>query len=562
MALLDTYFASDNTLPGRNGSINNPYRDPSELPVPWTMAGGNAYWFHGDAPDWNFAASLRNLSFTVNPITIGGYGSNSRKPRIGGYRFIDGSECVEVSIINTSGVLTTTPQAGTKLWRVPAEFLGLFQGNKWGPACDVTGTAGSSGIPKTPSKAYEWTYQSTDAGLYRVVWSEGNPVLYYGALFATSFSHSDAGSSTLNNIIIALQAYGGCWIDGIVFDTVYRPTFLTASSPPIKYARMRSNNLSNCELYNSRYGFSWAGGDSADPPNLYKGHEGVRVYGNYGENLAQSFIDFAYASSPGSITLNDTRIYDNVGNGFGIAVSTAGIYVSNCQTSDGSYIIVERNSLSGGIYGNVWVSDGHGFYSENRSRSQIWRYNFGWNNDLNMVFNGTSGSVMAHNNVFYAKENMPNPGIDRAIVISGGATGVLDQMDLLLQNNVAINFRRFALCTTNSAAAWKARLLGNVSRTTKTQTGPSYVDNVNFLSLAFSSALSHFTLDGNSIYGHSNDIWDGSAHSGLNTITTDPADELARIPVPTDPRVNYAKQISPNLWKDDVNLGYGTRLAA
>lgn len=545
------YFASDNTLGGRDGSIDNPYQHPGELPSPWVITGGNDYLFNANSPAWNFTESWILPSFTNSPITIGAYGSNTGKPVIQCYRMLDSSECTEVTLNYTNGnpVMTTTPNSGTNLWRVPAEFIGLYEGNIWGVACDTTGTI-TGGASVVPSNAREFTALYTDSSLYRVVYSVGNPVDTYGGLFAANMSTADSVSSDTNRCIYAKQAYAGIWIDGLEFDYCIGSTYMTAGSPLLSAARQKANNVTNCTLRNSASGFSWAGGDSTFGEG--RGFRDLRIYGNYGENLGRSFIDFGF--NVNGICLNNTRIYENVCNGFGQSTSTGGIYMEACYTLDNTRIQVERNTLSGGEAGHVWQYDGHAFYSENSSRDIEWRWNFSWNNDLGFINNVTSGEVVFRQNVAVAK-----PGVDdgdsRMFVVASPQASA----QVLHTGNVAIGFRRFMLAN-DGGAEGMLRIKNNVSYCPHSSGGINSGTNTNALRFG-GHDTAHMEVDGNNFYGHDTIVYDSVTTLGYstapevtNSITSDPSAQLAYMPTPTNPTVNYALRISPNFWSGAVDL--------
>lgn len=551
------YFASDNTLSGRDGSLNNPYQHPGELPAPWAMAGGNDYKFHGDAPAFNFSKSWRLTAFTSSAITVSGYGSNTSKPIIQCYRMVAASECTEVMLNYTNGnpVMTTTPQSGTNHWRVPAEFFGLYGDNTWGVACDTTGTT-VGGASVVPSSSREFTDLYTDSGLYRVVYSEGNPVEEYGGMFAANLVTGDATSTATNRCIYAVQAYGGLWVDGVEFDRVFGPTYMTAASPPFAQARMAANNVTNCVLRNSAHGFDWAGGDAASGFGQGRGFRNLRIYGNYGENLGRSFIDMAFNAN--GICLNDTRIYENVCNGFGKSTSTGGIYIAACYTTDDTRVLVERNCLSGGEYGHVWPADGYAFYSENSSRDIEWRLNFGWNNDLGFINNITSGEVVWRQNVSVVKDGIPT-GNSRMFVVSGPTSTA----KVLHQGNVAIGYRRFMLAVAGGTVGM-LRVRSNVSLCPHSSGGIGSGTNTNALRFG-GHDTAYMEVDGNNFYGHDTQVYDSftglgysSAPEVTNSIGSDPSVQIAaHLPTPTNPQKNYALQISPNYWSGAVDLQGG-----
>ena len=557
------YFDSAYEGVTRTGSESQPYLDPSELPAPWTIAGGNAYFFKRGS-EWNFTQSFKLAAFTTSAISIGAYGDeSSQRPIIRCYRLIDSSECTEVSLSFTIGVaaMTTTPASGTNLWRVPASFLGLFEGDIWGVAVDPTRTIIGGGDDVAPAAAREYTSLNTDTNTYRVVYSEGNPVTVYGGLYASNMSLADSVNWEASRSIYVVNAGGGCPVSDIQFDLCRAPIrfYRALTTDTINYKRMPDNNIIDCVLTRAAIGFEYACDDTVIGSGY--GFERVRVRGNYGENLGRSFIDTS--SSSGSICLNDTRIYENVCNGFGQSYSTGGIYLARVNTTDGSHVMVDRNTMSGGISGNIWPEDGHAFYQEIDSQDLMFRDNFSWNNDQNFICYIGGRRVAFVANVAVAKANTFDD-LSRMFT----HTSMKAESNTLFHGNVAVGLKNLVTSYDLGRIARSAVISGNVSLCDVASGGSGLTVNTNALRFG-GHDTTYVTVDGNALSGHDNSWFDTTAWSAYNTapqinnpVAGDFSAEVARIPVPTDPTVNYALQIRPGarIVNGTVDLRPGTRL--
>lgn len=552
--MADIYFASDNTLAGRNGSLSNPYRDPSELGSAWAVAHGNAYWFRADCPDWNFAAAFCNASYNAGAVSFGAYGSGTKRPRISMYRLVDRSEFTEVAIQSytpgNKNSIVTTPQAGTNLWAGPKQILGLYGtvAKVWGVACDITGGEGN-GPEHTPSAWGEYA-ANADTGGKRIVYSIGNPVDYYGAVYANPVNDTDYGLAYKNVAIGSFQTRGGWAVDGLDFDTLNCPSNLTcgALSPGLK--TLNNVSYTNCRVWNAYRGGLTLSGNGVMDSGI--GYRKVRITDNYAENIARTFVETLQGAC-----LNDTRIARNVVNGYGKSYSSGGIYLGGNYTDDGSRILVERNCGSGGDAFHIWISDGYWLYSENATKKIEFRQNVGWNNVLNAVCNVSGDEVVWRQNVLFAKPDVPD-SYNRAFVVSGANA----DKRVLYAGNVGIGFRRFVFGT-GVGANGVVTVRGNVSRCDKSSSGANAADNTNAIR-AGGHDTTKLVVDGNAFFGHDAQIYDTAnttAYNGApnvtNAIAGDPASELARLPIPTDPTVNYALQISPNFWAGAVDLRAG-----
>lgn len=546
--MAEIFLSSLNQSAGRDGSKDNPYNSPAELPTPWTLEGGNDYRLQEDSW-WNFSQAWILPAYTASAITVTAYGSGrGRKPVIECYRLCDRSECAEVAITQINPT-TTTPASGTRLWRVPVKFFGLFgSGRRYGIACDVAGTAGDGGS-RIPAAPYEYSVASTDGGLYRLVYSDGgNPVDVYGALFVNAIPDADTGTAYKNCAIGALQAFGGLYIAGLKFGAVGNAAiFFAAGNPALNIARMKRNSVQSCEFDSCYRAIGYSG---TGTKYNGKGFSGNRVIDNVARNLARTFVDRSY----GECCFNDDLIARNVVNGFCLSYSSGGIYAGGAYTTDGSKMTVEYNSLYGGRAGRVWVSgDGYAIYQENSTEQMLSQNNLVWGCDS--CFNNNvagPGNVQQHN-VAISKGvgNFEVATYNR--MFTGNCSAALNG-DVLYLGNIGIGFDHFISSGTFGVNGL-ARVLGNLSIGSRFTGGTLPSSAVN----GGAHDTSKVVLDGNCFLGHDQtwiDYHTGSTDYGQsNAVQHGNIEELiAQLPVPSNPEVNYALQISPNFWGSVVNL--------
>jgi hypothetical protein len=559
------YYDSGNTADGsRDGSQTHPFLDPSELPTPSRITDAQSEHYFKRGTTTNLEATLRSTALTNSPIVVGAWGSGDR-PIITAYRALDSTECVEVDVDNSGAVATITPQGGTNLWRVPKTFFGLFDGDLWGSACDVTGV--DTGTKVMPSADREWCGAVADedaiSGSYGVIYSVGNPVTTYGAVYVSSFSEGTWGTTANERVAVGtLLALGGCEIADIDFRRMYRVTRAHTGSVPSTAYDLALHSIHDCRVSEAYRGFSINIG-AANAPNVT--HASIRVYDNYGENLGNSLFDTA-----GTLysTINDTRIYRNVVNGYGYAYSTGCFYLaSGVSTTDGGRILVEENCVFDGDGGNYWSTDGHAYYQEEYGSDVEFRRNVASNCKLSYMANLGAANIVFRDNV----------GIAPAAIADGLASGFYSFMTInsndswgdhhvYIDGNVAVGYVRFLSC--NDATAQRIVVKRNISD----GGGPAYGSGEGSHDEAIRSGTVDTTklvIDGNNFYNHDHDLKNystgftyDSAPQVNNRITTDPGTEIARLPVMDDPTVNYALQIRPGarIKAGVVDLRPGTRL--
>jgi hypothetical protein len=526
--MTQVHFDSEAQL-GGDGSRARPYRGPADLPVPYTLAPGTDYRFRCGRR-WNFAASLRSPKFAKAPITVGSYGAGPR-PLIECYRMLARDECVEVEMRRGSGEITTTPAAGTGLWRVPATFLGLYGGSVWGVARDVTGAI--SGTASALQAPREYTAATTDGGQYRVVWAERNPVDAYGGLFASAMSHAAHKTADTNRCIYALQAYHGFHVDGLEFAHCFGATYLTAGNPLPEYALQRGNSVTDCLVRHAFTGFCWGGGDSVAFGG--KGFADLMCADNEGSNLGKSFIDIAYSSA--SVRLDDARIVRNACSGFGRAVSTGGIYIARCYTP-GARVLVERNTMTGGAAGNVWPHDGHAIYQERGAQNIEFRRNHVSDCQRAYIANASGPDVLFTGNIAVAPRGLAD-GDSKAFTGSQPTT----DSEVAWRSNIAVGYRRF-LAAPQGGVLGRYTVEANVSRCELESGGVNSATNTNALRVGGHDPA-HLIVRGNAFWGHDAQVFDGETWNDspvvVDRIDDDPADMIARLPHAAVP--HYARNL-------------------
>jgi hypothetical protein len=515
---------------------------------PYALVGGNNYYFRRGRT-YPFTKPLYLASATSSPIVITAYGLGD-KPQITAYRALDSSECTEVAFDAWPGSIEVSASSSTNLWRVPRQFLGLYEGDVWGVLTDSADSAGYGA--QIPTAAREWC-AATDGGTnYKVIYSVGNPVTTYGAVYASPWSDADYDATSKSACIATVRALGGVEISDLSFYRAYCGIRFMASGISFQDMYARSNKALRCEFASTRYGVILAGDNNQ---TSLRGFSDARVSKNYGENLGQSFVECT-----SGCLLNSTIVDQNVGNGFGKMQSTGGLYFGKVYTTDGGRVLVERNTMSGGEMGHFWIYDGYAFYAENSSTNLEFKNNFSWNNDKHFISNVSGDDVIFKGNVAISKPGVAD-GEDRMFVGSGPTAST----DVKYINNVAVGCRRFFTATAGGVTGIY-RFHGNISYCTDSSGGQNTATNTNALRCGGHDET-HIIIDGNNFYGHDALLYDYSVTTNytsspqvLNSITSDPATEIARIPTPTDPTVNYALQISPNNWSGTVNLRPGTRL--
>lgn len=572
------YYASDNTSdPSRDGSVDHPFLDPSELPSPSLLSNAQSgHYFHCDTAT-NFSAPLRSTGTTTEPIIIGQWGSGAR-PIITAYRMIDASECFECDV-NTSGslaVLTIPPVGGagsTNLWRVPKKFFGLYAGGVWGACTDIGNRAGNGKV--TPSAAREWcgavannpnfgTPTTGVTGGYGVVYSVGNPVETYGGLFVSSFDETDWFTSEAYQVsFYTLRARGGITLSGLDLRSMYHASLnqVGYTSLVADLALHEFTDLHIQDVYRSLT----VNGASEDPsyPSPNVRFSRLRAYDNYAKNLGNQFFD---TSGNIGTKILDGRIYRNVVNGFARAYSTAGIYLPGTLTGNGGRILVDTNTICNGDAGNFWPLDGAALMVEENGSDVDFMGNFLWNNKYSININGIGGTlpttnVAITNNVIIAPTEQ-DVAFCKAINVGSNTLAV----GVKIRGNVLDGFVRAVDYNSNSVSMLS--VTGNISRSS----GPIAGSGSGSLYEAVRSETADtakLSIDGNNFYGHYADlrIWAGTTYNSApevnNRITSDPSAELARLPVPVDPTVNYALQIRPGarIVNGAVDLRPGTRVA-
>ena len=560
-------YDADNTADGaRDGSQGHPFLDPSELPTPNRITDTQAEHYFRRGTSTNLSAALLSTAATTTPIVIGAWGTGA-PPIVTAYRMLDASECLECDVDNSGAyaVLTIPPVGGagsTNLWRVPKTFFGLFDGDIFGAAVDVGGRV-SAGNKRLPSAAYEWCgamSQTNATGVtdgYGVIYSVGNPVTTYGGVFVSSFDEATFYGAASEKCAFATKlARGGFEISGLDLRYMARATMAEVGTTSDTYdlARHSHHDMRLSHLYRGM----GVTGDLSNAPGIQ--YESLRVYENYGENLGIGLFDTAGTSGT---CLNDARIYRNVLNGFARAMSWGGYYMQSVFTSDGSRILVEENTACNGDAGNFWPNDGYAFYQERDSSDLEFRRNFAWNCKHNYIALWGNANVVFSNNVAIADtgDYAPASASSQFITIQSGgeAPGAHSAHRVRCFGNVGVGFRSFAKITAETTGS-AYEILSNISLRGGTTRGGVFTDMVD---------TARLVVDGNNFYDHDtslrlDDPWTAydSAPEVTNKITADPSTELARLPVPTDPTVNYALQIRPGarIVSGTVDLRPGTRV--
>lgn len=511
-----------------------------------TLIAGGFITFAGDANQYQMTVGDANVS-NGGSITLAAPGL---------LQAIVGA----TAITRVTGTLTK-PQAGTNLWRVPARFFGLFGDDVWGAQRDIGDSVGyGSDLPVAPRES---SYQATDGGLYRLVYSIGNPFDAFGGLYLTNVSDADYAAGSYRQAIIGIfQGAGGVAIEGIEFGRGFNSVRYANGNGSAANPLFKEYRVKNCVFRNNLRGPYF---NSTNNENL--GYAKVRVTDNYFENIGNSCVWMS-----GGV-MNDTLIERNVMNGWGYAYSTGCIYVGGgVHTTDGSRITSQFNSISGGVAGRVYITDGYSLYQEAgdftapmyRPTSDVeFRWNFLWNNDLSCISNKPGKNIVWRGNVAYCK-----PGVSPAHwgkfmnATFGTQYGGTVASDVTVIDNIGIGFLRFMFNGAGLAAKWTVK--GNVCT--------SEGDKDGYVSVAISWTDADYTrmiLDGNNFIGFTRMWYDGAVNRTappyvLNAITSDPAAELARLPVPTDPTVNYALMIGPGpaIQGGVVDLRFGSTLAS
>ena len=576
------YFASDNTADGsRNGQIDHPFLDPSELPQPWIAQSGTEYLFRCDT-ETNFLDNFRSLTETAGKITIGWWGSGA-KPIITAYRMLAANECVEVAVDNSLSThevgvkATLTLQSGTNLWRVPKTFFGLFGDGTWGTATDPTDRAGYGKF--LPSAAREWCGSVTNtsahgiAGEYAVIYSVGNPVETFGGVYVSSFPEGTWNTAGYKETFAVYRPKGGYEISGLDLRKMFTASMCRCSGAIGPYAlemeRVSSNDLLLTDLY---VGVSVVGAYEYNPNILYKS---LRHYDCYGENIGNSFFN---TSGPKGMRVRDAKVYRHVVNGCTKAYGSGGVYIPSVRNDQGERMLVEDITVYGAQNGSgdhpYWPTDGHAFYQELDAQDLEWRRCVSWGSRLNFIGNGGARNCVWTDCVATALAPVENGGNHFAIQLNDGIADELDRNHRgLVQGMVAVGFQQFAVANVGTTAAFKFR--GNISLGSGQWAG----DNASTQAVEGDShdpAL--IEIDGNNFYGHSHGLhdWNASSYDSPpyvnNKIAASPAAEIARLPrvlrqagvTPTEAekRVNYALQIRPGarIVNGTVDLRPGTRV--
>lgn len=511
------YFAMDYRGNWRDGSAEHPFRDPGELPTPWTMHGGCEYMFRADTES-NFAQQLALPGYTSEPILIGSWGAGLR-PIIRRYRMVEPSECVEVAVAADG---STKPQKGTRIWRVPRQFFGLYAGRVWGVRCDIAGaTYGAD--HRTPSALYEWGYADiaeSKMGASRVIYSEGHPVEVYGGLFANTFSDYEFAVAYERATIYASQPGGGITVSGVdIEDSEYAVRAYCG-----KGGALLGLVIEDAAFRSVQNAIQLVGDGSMDSG---AGFDGATLRGLYGENLGSTLL-----STPGGgLCANGLRMSEFVVNGCGLSQSVGGVYLDHAYTNDGSLMRVQLGTVSGAKAGNFWPKDGYAFYQEAKTSGAVFERCFGWRNERNFHSN-----VPGTRNAFrHCTAIAMGNGTDGADVFhnAGQAPGC----EVELADCLAVGFAHFCSGPFGSEGHY------TISRNASFYEGPND-PHTSAAVRTHGYVPSCVTVRGNQFAGHGAALYDG--RSGLDHSADvlmpilDHAGRLARLPVPTDPTVNYA----------------------
>lgn len=514
------HFAMDYLGATRDGTAEHPFRHPGELPVPWTMQGGCEYLFRADTNS-NFADQFALPAYTPEPIVVGSWGEGAR-PIIRRYRMARTDECVEVAV-GADGA--TRPQTGTNLWRVPRQFFGLYAGRVWGARCDLAGTTYGADH-RTPSATYEWGYADlagSKMGASRVVYSVGNPVEVYGGLYLNTFADADYTVAYKRATIYAAQPGGGITLSGVdLEDCEYGLRAYAGKGrgalPGLVVERAAFRGVMHAvQIVADGSMTSGAGFASPSLRDLY------------GESLGSTLL-----STPGGgLCANGLRLSDFVVNGCGLAQSVGGAYLDHAYTNDGSVMRVQFGTISGAEAGRFWPVDGYAFYQEAGTSSAWFSDCFGWGN----VRNYHSNLPGARNGFERCAAVAMDSAAEGADVFhnAGQAAGC----EVSLTDCVAVGFAHF--CTGPFGTQGRYAITCNASLYAGT---PDPRASAAVRTHGYDPEC--VALSGNQFVGHGSALYDARAevdHSADALSQTPASSRFARLPAPTDPTVNYARQV-------------------
>lgn len=550
------YFNQNNTNVSRDGTTKErAWLNPLDIHPDgrgYNFASGTAYLFAEDT-ETNLGRWFGLYGYGVGiteKITVGPWGGSGDAPKLTCYRMADRTEC-QPAVFDAD--LNFLPGGTGPLWAVPRQFFGLYGGRVWGEKRDITNQAGA-GV-KFPIAPRHWVCGGPQAGSPTtldgvpcvIVYSaDGNPVDAYGGLFLTVASDAGYANPKEQSVVFVNQAKFGVEIFGIdislakygVYNEIYSPGDLS-----IKLST--GYNIHHNKITDVFDAVSWYAGGST---NNGVGYKDARQTDNYMANLGcTGFRSY-------KVAFNNGYVARNVVNGCGYADSAGGLYLSGLYTTDDSRTLVERNTVSGAVWGRIWPHDGHGIYQEELSQQIEIRHNFVWNCDRPFINNLPRSKVLMQGNVAFVGSDPSFP-----MFFCNQYASRDPDAEVCYASNISIGFSSLLhfRCDPGSPGP-QVRVNKNVSVGANSSAGANNYHTR--AAVAINTTGSPGAFSGVRVYGADNNFYNhsmslqnynGGSDQGSvfsNTNLTNPAAELLKLPTPTDPRVNYALQIAPMTW--------------
>jgi hypothetical protein len=432
-------------------------------------------------------------------------------------------------------------QTGSKIWhRAGMGSAVLFHATpgarQWGRWKDTMNNLAPYGRVY-PSKAYDIglvnitskhaTLTSSGLGSGTLVYSDGgDPNTVYGTAGVGGQNYSYAVSS----LFFFTDPLGGIEIYDIDFrDCVqYAITVRrTATYNRLSSVLIVDGCTSLCSLGLLQLTFAHTGRTK----NI--GFAKVRIQNNYCERTGNGFFSI-YGDTPyvSSLVLNDAIISHNVINGVCQRFSVGGLYLKECHTTDGSYILVTKNCITGSEAGNIWIVDGYAFYCDFSAQQYKFIDNYAWNNGAGTRFNGTVGSGIVRGNVIIAGA-ITVPTL--AATGANNPNSVDLPAELEFAYNVAVGYKTF-LGIQDIVADSVFRVHHNIS--IGNGTGGHGIDCLD--TTGISSNYDNFSQGHTRHWNEYSPSTDRSSMA-TNKLLTNPTSALSSIILtPTDPTFNYA----------------------
>jgi hypothetical protein len=348
-------------------------------------------------------------SATNNKIVIQPYGDSSLgNPVVSSLQpFVNHTGWVECDPDEAAVNHYLVAQAGSKIWHKYGQGTAILFNNtsaarQWGRWKDTKNFAGYGIV--YPTAAYhlgDVNITSKHASLTNSTLGEGTLVYADGADPITTYGSAGANGIHYSYVTDSLFSF----TDPLGGLEIYDIDFKESNQYSISVRRTTTYNklseiliLDGCSSYGSlgliRFTFQHTGRTK----NI--GFKKGRIQHNYCEKTGNAwfsvFGDTPYVSS---MVLNDFIISHNVINGVCQRFSLGGLYLKECHTTDGSYILVTKNSTSGSESLNIWRDDGYSYYCDFSAQNYKVVDNYCWNNGGGTRFNGTTGHGIVRGNV-------------------------------------------------------------------------------------------------------------------------------------------------------------------